>query len=116
MLRFLADENFNGAVVRGLMRSLPELDVVRVQDERLSGADDTAILEWSAKEGRILLTHDTSTVPPLAHQRVAEGRLMPGVFVARESLPVGRVLEELLVIIECSHDGEWEGQVRYLPL
>jgi hypothetical protein len=116
MMRLVADENFNGAVVRGLVRSVPELDIVRVQDEGLSGADDDVILEWAAGEGRVLLTHDIRTVPPLAHQRVAEGKPMPGVFVARESLPVGRVLEDLLVIVKCSHEGEWEGQVRYLPL
>jgi len=24
--------------------------------------------------------------------------------------------EDLLLIVECSRPGEWEGQVRYLPL
>lgn len=41
---------------------------------------------------------------------------MPGVIVVRESLPVGRVIEDLRVILECSEPVEWEGQVRYLPL
>lgn len=40
MLRFAADENFNADIVRGLRRRLPELDIVRVQDVGLSGADD----------------------------------------------------------------------------
>ena len=29
MLRFLADENLNGRILRGLQRRVPELDVVR---------------------------------------------------------------------------------------
>jgi hypothetical protein len=41
---------------------------------------------------------------------------MPGVIVARESLPIGRVIDDLLFILECSEPGEWEGQLRYLPL
>jgi hypothetical protein len=40
MLRFAADENFNGDIVRGLLRRNPKLDIVRVQDVGLSGADD----------------------------------------------------------------------------
>jgi hypothetical protein len=40
MLRFAADENFNADIVRGLRRRLPEVDIVRVQDVGLSGADD----------------------------------------------------------------------------
>ena len=62
MLRFAADENFNNNIVRGLLRRNPDLDIVRVQDVGLSNADDATILEWAAQEGRILLTHDVSTV------------------------------------------------------
>jgi hypothetical protein len=40
MLRLAADENFNADVVRGLLRRFPNLDIVRVQDAGLSGADD----------------------------------------------------------------------------
>jgi hypothetical protein len=115
-MRLLAEENFNGAVVRGLLRALPQLDIVRVQDVGLSGADDPTILEWAAGQGRILLTHDVRTVPPFARQRIEAEKPMPGVFVARESLPVGKVIEDLLILIECSTEGEWQGQVRYLPL
>lgn len=32
MLRLAADENFDGRIVRGLLRVLPDLDLVRVQD------------------------------------------------------------------------------------
>lgn len=44
MLRFVADENFNNDVVRGLLRRQPELDIVRLQEVGLSGADDPAAL------------------------------------------------------------------------
>jgi hypothetical protein len=40
MLRLAADENFNADIVRGLLRRLPDLDIVRVHDAGLSGADD----------------------------------------------------------------------------
>ena len=58
MIRFLADENFNGKILRSLRRDYPEVDVVRVQDTAIYGATDPQVLEWAAQEGRILLTHD----------------------------------------------------------
>ena len=54
MLRLAADENFNGDIVRGLLRRNPKLDIVRVQDVGLSGADDPSVLQWAADQGRIL--------------------------------------------------------------
>jgi hypothetical protein len=29
---------------------------------------------------------------------------------------VGMRFDDLLLVAECSHQGEWEGQVRFLPL
>jgi hypothetical protein len=45
MLRLLADENLNNAILRGLRLRNPDLDIVRVQDVGLSGAEDPAVLE-----------------------------------------------------------------------
>jgi predicted nuclease of predicted toxin-antitoxin system len=116
MPRLLTDENFNGDILRGLTRRLPALDIVRVQDEGLANTDDAIILDWAGQKDRVLLTHDIKTMPPLAHQRVAEGKSMPGIVVVRELLPVGRAIDDLVVLIECSLESEWKGQVRYLPL
>jgi len=60
MIRFLADENFNHQIVRGILRQNSQIDVVRVQDVGLSGVDDPAVLAWAAQEGRIVLTHDVA--------------------------------------------------------
>ena len=116
MLRFAADENFNNDIVRGLRRRLPLLDLIRVQDAGLSGADDPTVLAWAAREGRVLLTHDVATMTLFALNRVEAGQPMPGVFEVPRSVPAGLTIEELLLIAECSHPSEWEGQVRYLPL
>ena len=53
-VRLLTDENFNGAILRGLVRRLPELDIIRVQDVGLMNTGDPDILEWAANEGRHL--------------------------------------------------------------
>ena len=102
--------------MRGLIRRQPDVDIVRVQDVDLAGADDPAVLEWAAAEGRVIVTHDVSTMSEHAYERVAAGRPMPGVFEASLSIPIGRAIEDLLLLVECSLPGEWEGQVVYLPL
>ncbi|WOQ17354.1 DUF5615 family PIN-like protein [Raineyella sp. W15-4] len=50
-VRFLADEDFNRAIVNGLLRLAPETDIVRVQDVGLRTLDDPTILAWAAREG-----------------------------------------------------------------
>jgi hypothetical protein len=116
MVRFLADENFNNDIVRGLRRRYPAVDLVRVQDVGLSAADDPAVLEWAAQEDRVLLTHDVSTMTRYAYERVQGGRAMPGVFEVSRRVAIGLAIEEIALLAECSLDREWEGQVRYLPL
>lgn len=39
-MRLLADENFNGDVLRGLLRLEPKLDIARVQDTEIYQAAD----------------------------------------------------------------------------
>ncbi|OGW50558.1 MAG: hypothetical protein A2Z50_06070 [Nitrospirae bacterium RBG_19FT_COMBO_42_15] len=116
MLRFAADENFNNDIVRGLLRRKPDLDIVRIQDVGLSGADDPKVLEWAAQEGRILLTHDVITITRYAYERGRAGKSMHGVFEVSRSVPLSVAIEDILLLAECSEEGEWEGQVLYLPL
>jgi hypothetical protein len=116
MLRLAADENLNNAIVRGLLRRQPNVDLVRVQDAGLSGADDPTVLEWAAQERRVLLTHDVSTITKYAYERVRAAQPMPGVIEIGETVPIGQATEDILLLAECSLDDEWEGQVRYLPL
>ena len=116
MIPLAIDENFNNDIVRGLLRRQPALDLVRAQDAGLSGADDPEVLAWAAGQGRLLISHDVATMTKYAYERVAVGQPMPGVFEVGRAIPLALAIEDLLVIAECSRPGEWEGQVRYLPL
>ena len=50
-----------------------------------------------------------------AYNRVGQGLPMPGVVAISQDLPIGEAIEELVIFIECSLEGEWEGQVVHLP-
>jgi predicted nuclease of predicted toxin-antitoxin system len=116
MLRLLADENFNGDIVRGLLLRLPDLDLVRVQHIGLVGAEDPDVLAWAAENNRILLTHDRATMSDHAYERVARGDPMAGVFILNDRLPVGRAIEEILLLVECTEQAEWIGRSVHVPL
>ena len=116
MLRLAVDEDFNNRILRGVLRRQPNLDSVRAQDAGLQGRGDPEVLEWAAREGRVLLSHDVTTMRQHAYDRIARGLPMPGVFEVSQVVPIGVAVEEILLLAECSNEGEWEGQVRFLPL
>ena len=115
-MRFLADENFNGRIVRGLLLRLPTLDLLRVQEAGLLGTDDPGLLAWCADRHRIMLTHDAETMTAYAFARLRQGLPMPGVLLIPALLPIGRAIEDLVLIVESSQPAEWDGLVRHLPL
>lgn len=117
MLRLATDADFNGRVYRALLRELPELDIVRVQDAGLRTAEDPDVLAWAAAEGRILMTHDRRTMVGAAYQRVIAGLPMPGVFVIRDRPnQIGQMVEEVLLPVLCSEQDEWRDRVQFLPI
>ncbi len=116
MFAFAADENFNGIILRGLLRLQPDLDVVRVQDTEMCEADDPDMLAWAAEEERVLLTHDVGTIPTHAFARMDAGGPVPGVFIVPQNPPFGLIIEELRNLAVYSLEGEWENQVAFLPV
>ncbi len=72
-IKFIADEDFDNRILRGLQRRQPDLDIVRVQDTHLSGSADIEILDLAFREQRVLLTHDISTMTKYAFERMRAG-------------------------------------------
>ena len=116
MLPLLADEDFRWAIAHGLRIRQPALDLVRAQEVGLIATADRLVLDWAAREGRILLTHDYRTMIGFAYARVRQGLPMPGVFAMRQTIPTRRAIDDLLILVECSLENEWEGQMLHLPI
>ena len=116
MARLAADQNFDGRIVAGLLRLRPDLDVLRIRDVGLATAPDPTVLEWAAREGRVVLTHDRATLLGFAYERVARGEPMSGVIAVGGQSPIGRAIEDLLLLLECTPDEQWAGRVFFVPL
>jgi hypothetical protein len=119
-MRFLADENFNNDILRGVRKALGDnvfsFDVIRVQDTEAYQKDDVVVLAWAAKEQRILHTHDAKTMPRPAYERIRAALPMAGVLIVDDLAPIGEVIDELVTIIGASDDAEWQNRVFYLPM
>jgi predicted nuclease of predicted toxin-antitoxin system len=115
MLPLAADENVHGAIIRGLRRRQPDIDLVRVQDVGLAHTPDPHILEWAATEGRILITEDVNTMVGFAWDRVKAGLPMPGVIVRGEGVTVHQAINDLLLAACCGAAEDFKDQVWFLP-
>jgi predicted nuclease of predicted toxin-antitoxin system len=116
VIRWLADENFNGKILRALRRELPDIDLIRVQDTALLQAPDPQVLAWAAQESRLLLTQDVETMVGFANARVAQGLPMSGVIVLRHTLRLSTAIDDILTIASASDIGDWANRVVFLPL
>lgn len=116
MLRYFTDENFNNDITRGLRIREPHLDILRIQETEIVGAEDPDVLAWAARNDRVILTHDRATMPGFAYARISNGDPMRGLFVLNDRMPVRQAIEELSLISECSEPAESDAMVVFLPL
>ena len=115
-MRFLADENFNNRILNGLRRLVPDIDVLRVQDTEIYQAPDPIVLEWAAKENRVILSRDVHTLIGYAYDRVKAGLPMPGLIEVSDDVPIGKAFDELSIIIGAGIPADFDQQVKYIPL
>ena len=116
MIKLLADENLHNILVRGVFLQEPSVDFCRVQDVGLRGIDDPALLQWAAEQDRIVVSHDTNTLIQFAQEQVQKGEKMPGLFCVSPFASFSQVIDDLVVLVRASEEGEWEGQVLFIPL
>lgn len=109
-----ADENFHHAILRGLRHHHPVLDIVLIRDT-IGGADDDQVLEWAAGHGRVVLSHDVTTLGDAANQRVMAGLPMAGLILVNQPFDLGALVDDLAVVAYCSSPQEWENRTVYLP-
>ena len=56
-----------------------------------------------------------SRPPSHVRRRLERGLHLPGVFVVDDLASIGNCVENILLVAECSEEGEWEDQINYLP-
>jgi hypothetical protein len=114
-VRFLADADLDYAIVQGVRRREPSADFKSSNEAGLEGLSDDKVLELAASEGRVLVTHDTSSMPIHFANRRRSGLGSPGVLLALQKCPIGQIVESLLIVWSASGQSDWADQIHYLP-
>ena len=114
-VKFQADADLDGRILRGLRRAAPEIDIRTAADADLEGLRDPEVLRIAADSGRILVSQDRRTMP--AHfARFSPGVQSPGLILLREATPISNAIEELILIWSASEAEEWKGRLVWIPL
>jgi uncharacterized protein DUF5615 len=114
-VRFQADADLKHAIVRATLRREPTIDFQSAQSADLVGLDDMAVLAFADREGRVLVSHDSRTMPSHFAEFISKNT-SPGVVIASQQLTIAMVVEELLLIWAASDADEWMNRITHLPL
>ena len=114
-VRFQADADFNQIIVAAVVRRTPEIDFRTATAAGLAGVDDAAVLAIAAQDGRILVTHDQTTMPTHFGE-FTRSKTSPGLIVVPQSLAIREAADSLILIWAATEPKEWTNRIAYLPI
>lgn len=115
-VRFQADADLDGRVLRGLRRAASEIDIQSATDAGLPGVADPEVLRLASGQGRVLVSQDRRTMPIHFRRYVNSGANSSGVILLREGVPIGAAIEDLVLIWSASEADEWINRLVWIPL
>ena len=114
-VRFQADADLNQIILLATIRQEPAIDFKTATEATLVGRNDREVLAIAAGEGRVLVTHDQTTMPSHFASFISV-EPSPGLVVIPQHLPVVSAVEDLLLIWAASEADEWINRICFLPL
>lgn len=113
-IRFQADADLRVPIVKGLKRREPTIDFATAHDAGLAGLNDQAVLALAASNGRVLVSHDVTTMPE-AFSRFIQSHASPGVILISQELSYREAIEGLLRVWSDTESEDWENVLSFLP-
>jgi hypothetical protein len=114
-VRFQADNDLKFSIVTAVRRREPAIDFASAQDSVPDGVSDTDLLERTAQDNRILVSHDRRTMLDHLRLRLAAGKFSPGLLIASQGAPVGLIAESLVLLWSVADARDLCNQAYYLP-
>lgn len=118
MWQFLIDENLSPAYQTQLLRHEPSLKVLAVGAEGSppKSTSDPEILVWCEQNDFILITNNRKSMPQHLSDHLDEGNHVPGIFTINLEESMGKIIQELLLIVGASEKEEYTDKIKYIPL
>ena len=114
-VQFQADADLNQAIVTGVIRRRPNINFQTATEADLEGLKDSEVLALSARQQRILVTHDRRTMPAEFAEFIV-GNQSSGVLIVSRKTALETVIEELILIWSVSTTEEWINRIAKIPL
>jgi len=95
---FLFDHDVNEDVVKGVGRREPMIELSRAREHGIHGLPDDEVLEFAARRGWVVVSHDVNTMSAAAYARIVGGGRMTGLVLAPQNIEVRKAIEDLLLI------------------
>jgi len=114
-IRLQADADLNQIIVSAVVRLAPAVDFRTATAAGLAGLKDDEVLALAAGDGRILVTHDQTTMPRHFDEFVRSQR-SPGVIVVPQHLGIRQVADDLILIWTATKAEEWTNRIAFLPV
>ena len=118
MRRYLIDENISPQYRTQLLYHEPSLTVLAVGDEGAppKSTPDPEILVWCEQNQFNLITNNRESMPQHLSDHLSAGHHVPAIFTINLAVPMGKIIEELLLIAGASNENEYINEIKYLPL
>ena len=118
MRRFLIDENISPEYRTQLLNHEPSLKVLVIGDEGAPARStpDPEILKWCEQNQFNLITNNRKSMPQHLSDHLSAGHHVPGIFTINLEVPMGKIIDELLLIAGASDEDEYIDEIKYLPL
>lgn len=115
-IRYQADNDLNQLIVAATFRKEPSIDFKTARSAQLDALDDVTVLRRTASEGRILVSHDKSTMPRHFATFLKEENDSPGVLLVIPQNAMLRSVVETLVLIWADNTPEdWRNAITIIP-
>lgn len=113
-IRFQADADLHVPIIKGLRRREPSIDFATAHETGLVGLNDSAVLALAASNGRVLVSHDVSTIPEEFSLFIQE-RTSSGVILISQELSYRQAIEGLLRVWLNTQAEDWQNILTFLP-
>ena len=95
MIRFLADESFDGGVITGVRSKYPHVDILTANEVGLGATPDLEILQWATRNERVVLSRDVKTMKADAVGMILQNRPPTGLLLADDRMSRGAIIDQI---------------------
>jgi hypothetical protein len=104
---FLFDEHIPNAIMRGLRRREPDIQIFRIggAEAPAISTDDADLLKWIEEHDCLLITRNRASMPIHLRDHLTAGHHVPDILHVPKRLNLGEIIDELHLIWVASLPG-----------